>query len=72
MEEEEAGLPGTVVQVVHCFTRAAQLTPQPCRSYTHTGVVSQQMAVTSLRKGPFLIYPEPSRRLRALGGGGSC
>lgn len=36
MAEEEAGLPGTVVQVAHCVTQAAQLAPRSCRSHTHS------------------------------------
>lgn len=33
--EEEAGLPGAVVQVAHCVTQTAQLTSPSCRSHTH-------------------------------------
>ena len=33
-----------------------------------TWMVSQQMAVTCLRKGPFLIYPKPSPGLTAMPG----
>ena len=67
-EEEEAGLPGAVVQVVHCPSLAAQLTSQSPWGYTDTGMVSQQMAVTCLRKGPFLVYPKPSPGLTAMPG----
>lgn len=68
MAEERPGLPGTVVQVAHCVTQAAQLAPRSCES--HTGMVSQQMAVTSLRKD--ISGTATSRRLKPWKEGGSC